>query len=427
MSSWPEETVVELQRAGVLLVEDGNHGEYRPRPDEFGDEGTFFIRAADINDGRVMFDRANAINDVALARIRKGIGRPNDILFSHKGTVGKIALVPEDAPPFVCSPQTTFWRVLQPDVLDRHFLHAYMRSWGFTKQWYVRKGETDMADYVSLTTQRSLRVSLPPHQTQIQIAALVAAYDELIENNLRRIEILEELAEAVYREWFVNFRFPGHEDVVLVDSCLGPIPEGWEVVTVSDAVELNPRVRMPRDQEIRFVPMGSLIEGSMVIDGHETRTGPSGSQFRNGDTLLARITPSLENGKTGFVQFLSETEVASGSTEFIVMRSQTLTPEFVYLLARTDDLRGVAIKSMVGASGRQRVQENSIARYLFPHPDRSTLQLFDEMTAPMFRMVQSLVDQNANLRTTRDLLLPRLVSGEIDVSDLDIDTQWLAS
>src|SRR5690606_29550532 len=113
---------------------------------------------------------------------------------------------------------------------------------------------------------------------------------------------------------FVNFRFPGHEKVGLVESPLGPIPEGWQPATVEDAIELNPRVRLPRDEELRFVPMGSLMEGSMVIEGYETRIGPSGSQFRNGDTLLARITPSLENGKTGFVQFLSEGEVACGST-----------------------------------------------------------------------------------------------------------------
>src|SRR5262249_24710350 len=115
---WRVATVVDLQREGVLLVEDGNHGEYRPRPDEFVDVGTAFIRAADIDDGRILFDRASRINETARRRITKGIGNRGDILLSHKGTVGKIALVPEDAPPFVCSPQTTFWRTLSVDVLD---------------------------------------------------------------------------------------------------------------------------------------------------------------------------------------------------------------------------------------------------------------------------------------------------------------------
>jgi type I restriction enzyme, S subunit len=270
-------------------------------------------------------------------------------------------------------------------------------------------------------------VPAPPLHVQRKVSTVLSAYDELIENNRRRVEVLEKMTKALFAEWFVHHRFPGHEDVAIVDSSLGPVPDGWEPVTIADAIDLNPRVRLPRDEEFRFVQMGSLVEGSMVIDGYEIRSGPSGSRFRNGDTLLARITPSLENGKTGFVQFLLEGEVACGSTEFIVMRSRTVTPEFVYLLARTEDFRGLAVKSMVGASGRQRVQESSISKYRFAHPDSPTLQRFRDVVSPMFRMVQNLVDQNSNLRATRDLLLPKLVSGEIDVSELDIDTGWLAS
>lgn len=124
----PAPTVMELQSQGVLLVEDGNHGENRPRSDEFRAEGTAFIRAADMQSGRVLFGSASRINGTALARIRKGFGRPGDVLFSHKGTVGKLALVPDDAPPFVCSPQTTFWRVLDEDVLDRRYLYFWMHG-----------------------------------------------------------------------------------------------------------------------------------------------------------------------------------------------------------------------------------------------------------------------------------------------------------
>ena len=117
-----EATVAELERRGVLLVEDGNHGEYRPRGDEFCADGTAFVRASDMDHGRVLFASASRINARALARIRKGIGRPGDVLFSHKGTVGKLALAPDDAPPFVCSPQTTFWRTLDAAILDRRYL-----------------------------------------------------------------------------------------------------------------------------------------------------------------------------------------------------------------------------------------------------------------------------------------------------------------
>jgi type I restriction enzyme S subunit len=109
-------TVLELEALGWLRVQDGNHGELRPRQNEFGSGDTRFIRAADMDAGRVLFDQAAVINAVALARIRKGIGMPGDVLFSHKGTVGKLALVPLDAPPFVCSATQVSTSFIYPKI-----------------------------------------------------------------------------------------------------------------------------------------------------------------------------------------------------------------------------------------------------------------------------------------------------------------------
>src|SRR5690606_15548470 len=252
-----------------------------------------------------------------------------DLLFARRSYVlegsGKCSIVGRLSEPTTFESSVIRARPDRRRVVPR-FLYYYFKS---------PHGRARMASIATRTAVSGIRgtdlakltVPCPDPKVPERVAAVLAAYDKLVENNLRRIEILEEMAQAVYREWFVNFRFPGHEDVAMVDSPLGPIPEGWKAVTVSNAVDLNPRIRLARDQEVRFVPMGSLVEGSMVIEGHETRIAPSGSQFQNGDTLLARITPSLENGKTGFVQFLRENEVACGSTEFIVMRSRTLTPE----------------------------------------------------------------------------------------------------
>jgi type I restriction enzyme S subunit len=211
-----------------------------------------------------------------------------------------------------------------------------------------------------LQTDRLLgkSVYLPPFPLQRKIAAILSAYDDLIENNTRRIRILEEMARALYREWSVHFRFPGHEKVGMVESVLGPIPAGWALRKVPEAVHINPRTPVPKDTQNPYVAMNGLSNDSMLISITEYRTGNSGAKYRNDDTLFARITPCLENGKTGFVQFLPSADaVGIGSTEFIVFRSRTLCPEFVYLLARTDAFRGNAIKSMSGASGRQRVQE----------------------------------------------------------------------
>lgn len=172
------------------------------------------------------------------------------------------------------------------------------------------------------------------------------------------------------------------------------------------------------------MPMSSLSNDSMLIIDIESRSGNSGSKFKNNDTLFARITPCLENGKTAYVQFLPTAEdVAFGSTEFIVMRSITLCPEFVYLLARLPEFRGNAIKSMSGATGRQRVQPACFDKFLLVHPDKETIAAFEEQVSPIFRGVQLLARKNAILRTTRDLLLPKLISGELDVSELDINVR----
>lgn len=200
---WP--TVEELQSRGALLVEDGNHGEYRPRPHEFSSQGVAFVRAADMSDGAVNFDRCERINEAAFGRIRKGVGRSRDILLSHKGTVGKLARVPDDAPAFVCSPQTTFWRVLDDERIDRGYLYAFMRSRLFETQLSSVQGETDMAPYVSLTAQRRLRIALPTMRRQSAIANLLGGLDDKIDLNTRMAETLEAMARALFKSWFVDF------------------------------------------------------------------------------------------------------------------------------------------------------------------------------------------------------------------------------
>lgn len=265
----------------------------------------------------------------------------------------------------------------------------------------------------------SMPVRLPPLIVQRRIASILSTYDDLIENNARRIDILEEMAKRIYEEWFVRYRFPGHEGVRMVESELGLVPEGWTVVAASKAIEINPTTRVPREGLKTFLAMNCLSDASMLIDAAGQREGNSGSKFRNGDTLFARITPCLENGKTGFVQFLpSDEDTAFGSTEFIVLRSRTLTPEFVYLLARSDAFRDHAIKSMSGASGRQRVRESCFDAFLLANPDGDTLAEFAAVVRPMFALVQVLAQKNLNLRATRDLLLPKLISGDLDVSAL---------
>ncbi len=335
------------------------------------------------------------------------------VVIGRKGTLGTVffsvgAYWPHD---------TTLW-VKDFHGNDPKFAYYFLKTMQLEKYDAGASNPTLNRNHI-----HTISIRYPSLPLQRKIASVLSTYDDLIENNTRRIEILEEMARAIYREWFVNFRFPGHEKVEMVDSELGPIPEGWEVKRASDAISINPTTKVPKEGEKPFVPMGSLSQNSMLIEEIEFRSGNSGSKFRNGDTLFARITPSLENGKTGFVQFLrSPQDVAFGSTEFIVLRSETLCAEYVYLIARSEEFRQNAIKSMTGASGRQRVQESCFDKFLFAHPNRDTIETFSRIVSPMFRSIQVFSGKNDNLRRTRDLLLPKLISGEVDVEQINIES-----
>jgi len=269
-----------------------------------------------------------------------------------------------------------------------------------------------------------LRIALPdvPIARQHKIVAILSAYDDLIENNNHRIRILEEMAHRIYCEWFVDFRYPGHEGVPLVDSQFGPIPEGWALTPASEALEIDPRLPLPTDRLVPFVPMTSLSETLSHISEVEMRRNPGGSRFANGDTLFARITPCLENGKTAFVHFLPDETIGAGSTEFIVLRGRLVPPEFVYCLARSERFRENAVKSMSGATGRQRVRREALDSYLLPVPTVVVAGRFAECVGPLFVLSLELWESQTPLRSARDILLRRLITGEIDVADLDIPT-----
>ena len=336
------------------------------------------------------------------------------VLLTSRATIGKVAITR-----FPIATNQGFANFLCKKEIVNLFLAYFLQS---NTDLLISLGTGTTFLEVTKATLLNVEIPLPPLPIQRKIASILSAYDDLIENNTRRIKILEDMAATIYRQWFVEFRFPGHENVPMVESELGLIPQGWVVVAASEAISINPKISVPRHAKKPFVPMKSATEHSMLITEVGQRTGNSGVKFQNHDTLFARITPCLENGRTGFVQFLAlDDMVALGSTEFIVLRSKTLNPYFVYFLAQTHDFRDNAIKSMTGATGRQRVVNQCLDNYFLPNPDQETLRQFECIIAPLFKKVQNLWEKNVNLRQTLDLLLPKLISGQLDVSELDID------
>lgn len=308
-----------------------------------------------------------------------------------------------------CFPDSVIGFVADPKRADTRFVKYLFDATIKIRAQQFSQGATQ--DNLSQEKLLSLEFEIPEVEEQKRIADILSSYDDLIDNNRRRMALLEDSARQLYREWFVRLRFPGHEHTPIVDG----VPQGWSKLPASEALEINPKIKLSDADEHWFVEMASLPTDSMVIEGAYWRDGRSGPKFQNGDTLFARITPCLENGKTGFVDFMEDGEVGRGSTEFIVLRSRLVTPEFVYCLSRTYEFRGNAIKSMIGSSGRQRVQESCFEKFMVNVPPHALLRLFSDFAGPVFQEIKNLAAQNQKLRQARDLLLPRLMNGELAV------------
>jgi type I restriction enzyme S subunit len=419
-----ERTLGEICDEGGGIIRTGPFGTQLHQSD-YKEDGVPVVMPKNIVGDKLLEDDIARIGEEDVVRLSQHVLNEGDIVYGRRGDIGRQALITKKESGWLCG--TGCLRIsLGNSVMTPRFLHYYLRQTDVIG-WIYNQAIGATMPNLNTGILRSVPIKYPPIETQRKIASILSAYDDLIENNTRRIKILEEMAQAIYREWFVSFRFPGYEQVKMVDSPLGRVPEGRAVVPVTMAVEVNPRTKIPKEGEKPFVPMGSLSNDSMLITDIETRDGNSGSKFKNGDTLFARITPCLENGKTGYVQFLSDAEaIAFGSTEFIVLRSRTLCPEYVYLMARSSEFRDNAIKSMSGATGRQRVSERCFEQFFIAQPDAETLTRFSGFSAQMFKQIFLLADKNQNLREARDLLLPKLISGAVDVSELEIDIKGAA-
>jgi len=346
-----------------------------------------------------------------------------DLLFTQRGTLGQVGLIPEDSryDRYVVS-QSQMKLTVDTTRVDARFVYQYFRL-PSTVEGILNRTITAGVPHINLGILKGLEVPCPPLRVQQGIAEFAQTYDDLIATNQRRIALLEDAARRLYREWFVHLRFPGHELVPVK----GDLPQGWLPSTFADLVEINPRTSFEKDVERPFVEMAALSETSMFIGQRGMRVIGGGAKFKNGDTLFARITPCAENGKTGFVQFLESGDaVASGSTEFIVMRSKKVNPWWVYCMSREENLRERAIRSMAGSDGRQRVNPKCFEQFAVLQPPRLVLEQFELAVADSFELVERLCEQNLQLARARNLLLPHLMSGQLDVSRIPLPDEVAA-
>ena len=199
-----------------------------------------------------------------------------------------------------------------------------------------------------------------------------------------------------------------------MDSELGEIPEGWEVKELGELLEFNPKRILKKGTMAPYLDMKNVPTQGHLANDVYLREMASGTKFINGDTLLARITPCLENGKTAYVDFLEDDQVAWGSTEYIVMRPKNGRPMSLgYIIARLDSFRSKAIQTMTGTSGRQRANAKALSEQLWLDYPKKLLNIYDSFAGAYLQKAKENGFENKTLEELRDALLPKLLSGEL--------------
>ena len=260
---------------------------------------------------------------------------------------------------------------------------------------------------------------------QTRIASVLSVLDAKIEINHSINAELEAMAKTLYDYWFVQFDFPDANGkpyktsggkMVYNSTLKREIPEGWAEGTAKKLFKFNPTETIKSKQEVRHIDMARLHTSGFMTATPITKKFGGGAKFRNGDVLVARITPCLENGKTGLVTLLNEDEVACGSTEFIVMRGRHQGLEgFGICLARSDYLRKFAIANMTGTSGRKRIEASILETISIPIPPKLILSEFEEYLVSSMAKLTLNTKENQHLTQLRDWLLPMLMNGQITV------------
>lgn len=387
-------TFAQLAARGSLLLNDG----YRTKVSELGPEGFPILRVAEIADGYVTPTFADFIRPEFEKSIGVKLSQPGDVLLTTKGTVGRRAIMSDLGQQFAYSPQLCFFRVMDSSI-DPRWLYYWLAGSDFWLQAAGVAQQTDMAPYISLRDLRAISIEVPPVYQQRAIAATLGALDDKIESNRRAVALIEELVKAIFAEAF-------------------DVAHKHEGVPISDLVGVNSKRQLSRGTEATYIGMAALPENSMSIAEWETRPFGSGTKFINGDVLMARITPCLENGKTAVIDMLQPDEVAWGSTEFVVLspRGEISTP-WIYSLVRSEPVRSFAIGRMSGTSGRQRFNATEFSKYQVTPPSADQLAEFNEFAVPAFSKAGQLRDESTRLANLRDALLPELLSGRIKVSE----------
>ena len=392
---------------GGGIVRTGPFGSQLHESD-YSDSGTPVVMPKDIIEGKVSEKSIARVGQEHVDRLIQHRLLPGDIVYGRRGDIGRQALIRDRESGWLCG--TGCLRItLGKGQVDPKWLHYYLRDQGVIA-FIAQQAIGATMPNLNTSILRNIPIRFPERSTQRRIASILSAYDDLIENNTRRIAILEEMARRIYEEWFVRFRFPGHEQVKMVESELGMIPEGWTVHPLQNIATVTMGLS-PKGESYNTNGDGiPLINGPVEFGDRFTMcvkwtTAPTKLCSAGDFIICVRGSTTGKYVKSDGVYCLGRGVCAIKST-WQCFVDQMFMHQLPILLAQTG---GSTFPSWTGPQ---------LKHHPVLLPSIDLLSRFESLVQPMNATVLNYSRKNANLRATRDLLLPKLISGELDVSSL---------
>jgi len=392
--------VGDLVDAGHAEIKTGPFGT-QLRASDYVEHGRPVLNVRNVGFGDVRPKDLEHVDEGTAERLSTHLLKVNDIVFGRKGAVERHALISEKYDGAMQGSDCIRLRVSEDSPMQARFITFALRTQQHQKwmQAFCSHGAT----MASLNQDIVRQIPLPDIDSAHQelAVAVLQNIDDLIDNNQRRVQILEEMARATYREWFVKFRYAGHEDVALVDSAHGPIPEGWRCEQVDSLVFLQRGFDLPqRDREAGPIP----IIGASGVQGSHSASKAQG--------------PGVATGRSGTVGVVTYVpgEYWPLNTALWVKEFRLATPRYAFFLLEELDLKRAASGAAVPTLDRKVVHALPAVC-----PPKDLIERWDAAMVPTFETVEALRAQSDRVAALRDLLLPKLVTGQIDVSMLDLD------
>ena len=362
----------------------------------YKNSGISLIRSLNVYDFKFEYEDLAFIDDEQADGLSNVQVERYDLLLNITGaSVARCCMVPEKVLPARVNQHVAIIRI-NPERTSPHYV-LYCLNSHYYKQHLLTIAQGG-ATREALTKEKieNFPISLPPLPIQKKIASILSAYDDLIENNNRRIKILEEMVQTIYKEWFVNFRFSGHEKVKTINSELGMIPERWEVKELGEVIELAYGKALKKDdrKEGRFP-----VYGSGGICGYHNELLVEG--------------PGIIVGRKGNVGSVFWSEKSFNPIDTVYYVKSVVELHYLYLNFLYQNF--INTDAAVPGLNRNQAYKNKLLL-----PPKNVMDKFALIIKPVFNHVELLKNKNENLRKTRNLLLPKLISGEIDVEKLDI-------